>query len=897
MLERLFCIRPSEKKNVLFFSLLAFAWSISVSFGVAYSDILLIESVGSQSLPFAFIITSFGLFAFSGILLYFYNRRSIHQIYYLWAGISAALYFLAFVALSLGINSKMFFIFFKAFCYIIQIGFYSCYWTFIDQYFELQNAKRLFGIFYSAIFLGTAVSGAVMTFFTSSVQSPWIVLAITVFPIVCSGLIVRLINKDLKKLPDDFEQFVVIKTRTKDLVKSIVTSPFTLLLLLFCVLLQILLVITEYEYMFNLQSIFVHSSDKGLTEFLGELYFFGGIFNILFGFFIYGRLIKKAGLHNALLLVPVFFTSLFFGWAFSNHIFLTVMGFIAVEGVLTLVEDNNFTLLLNAVPLKLKSKIRIISESLIEPLGILLSSGLILLFQQHSKVLGLCLSLLMLGVGLLMRAYYTKGIFYNLVSHLINFQKPKHSWETQVERKDYQRSKQKFLQQFLSLKTREQLFIFECGLRFNDRRFLHILMGKITKLPSSVKLLFLEILDDHPNDVSKQFQPYFQYWIKKDPSLYKFLIFHLAKMDLIARDQILDTQCPYSRASMALIQSGANSSVDSEQLLQAMLMSDDETENKVAIEAVRFSKIGNYTPTLMDLLEKKPLLRESILKTLSTTLDQRNKHLLPVFLSELESENQRSTRYLLVDCIEKTLDHSNLKTVLLQTINWKEPEKRDLERTILNMSIESIPILVDVLECDAYPDKTRLFSGQILAKLDKKMLKSSFDKICSQEIKKAYLYHYHYITIQKSYPFSILNLLEQALNHSLNSILDFIIQMQAHIQDFEQGEILTQSIHSSNPKTYSQAQETLQKMCSRKVYTQIRPLVEESHEKEFFKSYHELKLPVLSLEKLLDLLEKSSSKVNRMIVFSLKDRLNIPLPAQEITVKPDNSSIQETALK
>ena len=328
-----------------------------------------------------------------------------------------------------------------------------------------------------------------------------------------------------------------------------------------------------------------------------------------------------------------------------------------------------------------------------------------------------------------------------------------------------------------------------------------------------------------------------------------------------------------------------------------MLLSADETENRVAIEAVRFSKVGNYNAILMNLFEKKPALREPLLKTLSTTLDKRSSSLLPIFLSELETENQRSIRYLIVDCIEKTLDLSNLKAVLLQTINWKAPEKRDLERTILDMSIESIPILVDVLENDKYADKIRLFSGQVLAKLDKKILKSSFDKICLHEIKKAYLYHYHFITIQKSYPYSILNLLEQALSHSLDSILDFIIQMQAHIQDFEQGEILTQSIHSSNPKTYSQAQETLQKMCSRKVYAQIKPLVEESYEKEFFKNYHDQKLPILSLDELLNLLENSSSEVNRMIVFSLKDRLNIQSSTQEVELELPSPPTQEPALK
>ena len=684
-------------------------------------------------------------------------------------------------------------------------------------------------------------------------------------------------------MPDDFDQFFILKTSTRHLFKSIITSPFTILLLLFCILLQILLVITEYEYMFGLQKFFQHSDGRGLTEFIGKLYLFGATFNIFFGIFLYGRLLKKAGLNNVLLLVPVFFTSLYLGWSFSSHLALTVMGFIAVEGVLVLVEDNNFTLLLNAVPLRLKGKIRIVCESMIEPFGILISSILIMVFQQQSKILGFCLSLLMLGVGLVMRAYYTKGIFYNLISHLINFQEPKHSWETQLSRKDYNQSKKKFLQQFLNLKTNEQFFILECALRFNDKRLLHSLMGKITKLSSEVKIQVIQILCDYPNDISRQFQVYFQYWIKQDTSLHKHLVFHFAKMDLIKLDQIEKSSCPYLRASYALTQSRYSENSSAKEDLSHMLSSKSEDENRVAIDSLRFMKDPSFNMSLMNLLEEKPHLREPILKTLSTTIDATCDYLLPTLLAELESESHISNRYLLVSCIEKTLNLSNLPTVLLQTIHWKEPEKRDLAKAVHKMGYETAPLLVEMLQNPKYTDKVRLFAGQILSKIDKKVLKTAFNEICSKEIRRAYLYYYHYITIQKSYPYSILNLLEQALKHSYDSILDFIIQIQAFIQDFDKGEILTQSLHSTNPKTYSQAQETLQKMSPRKLYIKMQPLIEAGHEKLFFKSYHNQKLPILSLDELLDLLEHSSSRVNRMIVISLKSRLNIDTKAVKAT--------------
>src|SRR5205085_10470526 len=38
----------------------------------------------------------------------------------------------------------------------------TCYWTFIDQYHHLQDAKRLYCLFSSTIFLGAASTGLLM---------------------------------------------------------------------------------------------------------------------------------------------------------------------------------------------------------------------------------------------------------------------------------------------------------------------------------------------------------------------------------------------------------------------------------------------------------------------------------------------------------------------------------------------------------------------------------------------------------------------------------------------------------------------------------------------------------------------------------------------------------------
>ena len=882
MLERYLCIRHDERKKVLLFFLVSFAWSIAASFGVVLSDALLIKFAGAQSLPLSFTIAAVGMLLFSGIFLYLYNRKEVSQIFKRWVFGAIVFYLVSFFFICTHVKNPYFFIFFKAISYIIQIGFYSCFWSFVDQYFALQNAKRLFGIFYSAIFLGTAVAGAVVTFSNNS-STIYLILALIVLSLSCCSFLITYIQNKMSKLPDDFQEFVVTKTSPRELIKYIVNSPFTLLLLSFCIMLQILLVITEYEYLFGLQLLFGSHSGNDLTQFLGRLYLFGSLFNIFFGVFIYGRLIKKAGLNNVILIVPLFFTSLFCGWYVSSHLIFSVMGFIAVEGVLTLVEDNNFTLLLNAVPLKVKNKIRIISESLIEPIGILISSLLMMLFQSKSKTLGLCLSLLFLVVGLLLRAYYTKGIFYNLVSHLFNFQSDSHTIKKPVSKKDYHQSKSEFIHQFLGLKSNEQFFLVECALKFNDTPFLETLLNKISKLSDSIKVQVMDALCDYPQTISDNFLPLMNQWAKKSPELHNHLIFHKAKMGLIDLSHFQeDTPNLHYKVSKYLLTLKKNSnSLASKEVFAEMLASSSEEEITLAVESLRFLPDHTFTSKLIELLLSKQNLRHVLLKTLVASLQSVDAPFLSTLLIELENEKHIPYRKLLLTCISKVLNEQNFETVLLHSAHWKIFERKELLNIALKLKFSIESTLISSLENKSYPDKTRLLSGQILAKLNRKLLKISFERLFNYEIRRAYLYYYHFITIQKSYPYTNLDLLQQALKNTYDSILDFIIQIQAHIQNFERGEYLAQSIHSSNPKTMSHAIETLQKICPSKLYKKLQPLVEPGHEDSFFKAYHKKELPILSLDGLLDLLENSSSNVNRMIVFFLKNRLNIKGPKSD----------------
>ncbi len=87
-----------------------------------------------------------------------------------------------------------------------------------------------------------------------------------------------------------------------------------------------------------------------------------------------------------------------------------------------------FNLLLNAVPNKLKYKIRVIIESFFEPVGMLTSALLLSFFQGHSKLLGLILAVCALGIATGLSANYLKALFFNLADNAIRFQRTTKDW-------------------------------------------------------------------------------------------------------------------------------------------------------------------------------------------------------------------------------------------------------------------------------------------------------------------------------------------------------------------------------------------------------------------------------------------------------------------------------------
>ena len=189
----------------------------------------------------------------------------------------------------------------------------TCYWTFIDQYHHLQDAKRMYSLFSSTIFLGAASTGLLMH---SGLLDLKHLIALIIGLFSFTYFWVCKISKDMPLIAhEDAEQEGQIYEQgnyLKFFIKSILSSPFTLLLMASNLSIYLLLVITEYNYMFTFENYFdAQPSDIGggteadLTLFLGKWLASVSVCNLIFGLFIYSRLIRRFGIGSMLFITPV----------------------------------------------------------------------------------------------------------------------------------------------------------------------------------------------------------------------------------------------------------------------------------------------------------------------------------------------------------------------------------------------------------------------------------------------------------------------------------------------------------------------------------------------------------------------------------------------------------------
>lgn len=897
MLRKLFNVYPGEERNAFYFTVLGFIWSLGVSLSWKNADALFILNVGADKLPIAYTIIACSMIVIAWVLLYAYDKFAAHRIFLTHLSIGITFYAIVHICvrLGLGMENKLLWYALRVFGWSFFCVVNTNYWTFIDQFYHSRDSKRLFSLFSSSVFTGFGLTGAFMNFGLPDYK--YVTLIIMGILALAFFWIVKIVKK-LKPIHSEHHIDAALSSSDESLrqiISSILCSKFTLALMTLNFLIFVSVVLTEYNYMFAFQERFTSGIDlpldqderSPLTQFIGKCVSAVSFFNLVFGLFIYSRFLRRFGLGGMLFITPLILVTTYTGWAFSDALIFPLMAFFVVESTIMVVDDNNFNLLLNGVPPKLKYKIRVFIESFFEPVGTLTSAFLLSLFASYSKMLALTVALIVLTMSFIIRRIYPQAVYRTLMENAVHFEKTPKDWLQSLSKRETKESEAKLLSILQRGDPEAYDFALEGIIDFGDLKITERFLTVLDSSPSRAKEIFIEklpgsVFANEPRVISHLIS-----WDTDDceADLKGTLHLYLAKLGLLSPHRaMMDLKSDDSKlicsGLIALKKSGGFSSANTtaelrafaSRYLQELLDSEVERDLLMGIQVLTVEATQEDVNILIPYLrhESMHVKRKAALAISEVATSQSSKH-AKTLLHYVTSESDNEFRLSLLKAIGKMADTSLVKDILLNGLHLRPNERRQIEKIIYQMGLKTVPTLLSMTKDTDLHDKTRLLAGKILGRLALPQLRANLPNMMKHEIERANFYFCQHHTIQETYPQKDLHVLKDALLSGYHSVIDFIIQMLGVAGEIEDSELLSRSMRNPNPKIRSQVIETLERTCDPALFRLLQPVVDELPLSIKLKA-----LTPLSLDELLAVLRKSPSLTDQVAAAAISASEKIP---------------------
>lgn len=898
--RKVFGIYPGEGLTTLRFALFSIFWAFSSMTLENLSDGLFLKNVGADFLPRVYLLEASILIIASSLIVYSLRIVSPYRI--LVTVMSGGLFF-SFLAIVMLSSSPPFWFYFalKIFTRLFFSIFLACAWTFIDQHHDLHDAKRIYSLYSAAYFLGIVISGFTINLFLDKWGHQ------TFFSIVCVTILlaiwgVRTIAHKIPAIHDDTIEGIFSGDRHgfSAMVKLIIKSPFTIALLALSLGQQFLLIITEFNYLQTLENTFQNAqvadsfTAQNISEFLGKCRGWISAGNIIVGAFIYPPILRRAGLNNAILITPIFFLCVYSGWVIHDSLWIAIFGLIAVDGILFTIEDNSFNLLTKAVHPKLKSKVRIINDSFFEPVGMLFCSLLLFLMEKQSHVLGFVFAAITLLITFILRSYYSKAIFTSLKEHAFQFERKTRDWLRKMGKREYKETKKDILEALENPSHTIKVTACQALLSLDDSSVIHSILQVAKRVDPHHKIKLIHLLSSSSFAEDPKVVELINQWFTstQDMKLKRAAHFFLAKRGLLHPDKViddLDSTDLSSRGAAIITLTNSLAPRKLEQLslhrtiaqneTDLMLKSNDTKEICMGLTVLREAHGSHLAEKALPLLFHEALnVRRESATTLSIIADKSLSRYSHKLIEALDDSFDHIIRQGCLTALGKIGNSTTVKDIILASVHFRPQERRLTEEIITRMGLKTVPILLSIMKDTALHDRCRILAGKILASLSLPQLQANLNEILNEEIERAFFYFHFGHTIQKKYPLYDLNLLQEALLTSFQSVIDFIIHLLGAAGSVEDCELLVHSLRSKNEKMHSNALETLEKRCNGPMFRKLFPLIDDMPLEEKIEASEKVMKDHkdLTLAQLLERLDQSPALFDKVVAAQLKAALQMP---------------------
>ncbi|OQY29738.1 MAG: hypothetical protein B6244_02815 [Candidatus Cloacimonetes bacterium 4572_55] len=832
--RKVFKIHKGEEVKVLLFVILGALIQAGVAIGLSLTDTLFLIRVGPEKLPIIYLIMPFMMLVYTPINNYMVSRYGIYRVFLAILALlvigGGTLYFFVAIQGQSG-SSKLIFYVAKLYTFLWLIGLYTIYWTFIDNYFDILDAKRLYPLFNGGLSMGAMVGGSMVSILTRIITAEflflvWSALALLTIPML---IYVKKKTKEIDSFDDDDEEGGFIEESTVVL-KAIKNIRYVLLINLVMFGTSFLATVCEFQYL----EVFSGYGDmEKLASLFGQLFAAANGFNLIVNFFLFNRMVSFFGVRNMTFIQPFayLFTFLFFlyDYGFNSAIF----GFFAYQGIFISLDLNNWNFVFNGVPSNIKTKVRTFTENLCDPTATA-CAGLFLLIKapemspQRIALTALSVSIAHVLVTFLLRNDYLNAMVTNLRKEWLDFSKPE---KEAVRDLDIEKIKQ--IGAFRSPDQTEIAAIAIHLLILKDKNqaiktLLRYLENPSEKKWIAMKPLLENVLAESDTEIIRELLLWFE---SRDITLNSQLIELLGGLGLLQPNRIkmlLDSDHARDKGAMAIIFWNSWDICDGYEAMGTItkLLKGVAEEKKVAIHVIGKIKQERYAHFLVDFLkDPDPEIRREALLSIRNLVTPNSGRLIPGILQTIAVSGEED-RIVAGKALEKIQDSSCIVPLLDMSDTFSPYQRRITEKLILSIGLKSVPTMVKIYRSSQYSTYARSLAGRALSKLSFPQFDTFFSEIIHRAIRGAYylLYSYQVLKNEKNTPG--LFVLSGLLMDIHIRILEFCLELftiGGRMPDFE---LMSSSLRSNNPKIRANAIEAVEQGISQDMFKILLPLVD-----------------------------------------------------------------------
>jgi hypothetical protein len=820
----------------------ALLWA-GVAIGWSITDTLFLITVGPEKLPIIYMIMPLLMIIFTPLYSYLLNRYGIDTVFNMILGLLVVGGVTFLVLTEYEILSPYIYYVAKLYSFIWFIALYTIYWSFIDRYFDILDAKRLFPLFSGGLSSGAVLGGILVSSFTKVVKTEYLFLLWSFMALLALPMLYHLKKRWIRLEHSEDEETGGFIEETANVLRNIKSSRYILLLNLAMLGMIFLTTVCEYQYL----DIFSRQGNtEELASLFGNLFAFANAFNLVANFFLFNRMIAFFGVSNMTLFQPLFYLFSFAFFLYDYGLGAALFGFFTYQGIQTSIDANNWNFLYNAVPSRVKTSVRTFVENLMDPVGTAIAGLFLLLFapalkRQQISLIGFIVAGVYLICILLLRSTYLRAMITNLKKEWLDFSKSageilKHVKDTEVDKLETYALSQNVKDAYMAI-----------HLLWIEDEFVALknLLKYFNKYPEEnrekLTPLLALILENENNEIIRKLL----LWLEgKDFDQSPSLIEVLGSHGLIQPQKVsvmLESSNPAEQGAAAISLLNSWDISDSYKAMRVVdrLLNGNSEQKKVGIRILGKSKQERYSHFLAPYLkDRNPGIRKTALEAIFKLVNKNSNRLIPNLLEIIETGDEEE-RIIAMDALEKIKDSSCITPLLSISENFTPHQKRRLEKLIVSIGLQSVPTIVTVFRGRQYTATARSIAARALSKLAFPQLEIFFMEIIHTVILRGYEFLYFHVLLHRTaHKTPGLTVLSKHYKDIHNLIIEFILELLTiggRLPDFE---LISASLRSNNPKIRANAIETIEQGISRDIFKILLPLVDSRSLEEKMQFYH-----------------------------------------------------------